>query len=61
MWLQDDKATTEYAGKTVSISGVNIVTQNKKGNKVYFVDRTVNEDIKNWTKGVTFQQGDKLL
>lgn len=59
VWLQDDRATTEYAGKTVSISGVNIVTQNKKGNKVYFVDRTVNEDIKNWTKGVTFQQGDK--
>lgn len=59
VWLQADKATTEYAGKTVSISGVNIVTQNKKGNKVYFVDRTVNEDIKNWTKGVTFQQGDK--
>lgn len=59
VWLQDDKATTEYAGKTVSISGVNIVTQNKKGNKVYFVDRTVNADIKNWTKGVTFQQGDK--
>lgn len=59
VWLQDDKATTEYAGKTVSISGVNIVTQNKKGNKVYFVDRTVNEDIKNWKKGVTFQQGDK--
>lgn len=59
VWLQDDKATTEYAGKTVSISGVNIVTQNKKGNKVYFVGRTVNEDIKNWTKGVTFQQGDK--
>lgn len=59
VWLQYDKATTEYAGKTVSISGVNIVTQNKKGNKVYFVDRTVNEDIKNWTKGVTFQQGDK--
>lgn len=59
VWLQDDKVTTEYAGKTVSISGVNIVTQNKKGNKVYFVDRTVNEDIKNWTKGVTFQQGDK--
>lgn len=59
VWLQGDKATTEYAGKTVSISGVNIVTQNKKGNKVYFVDRTVNEDIKNWTKDVTFQQGDK--
>lgn len=59
VWLQDDKATTEYAGKTVSISGVNIVTQNKKGNKVYFVDRTVNETTKNWKKGVTFQQGDK--
>lgn len=59
VWLQDDKATTEYAGKTVSISDVKIVTQNKKGNKVYFVDRTVNKDIKNWTKGVTFQQGDK--
>lgn len=59
VWLQDDKATTEYAGKTVSISDVKIVTQNKKGNKVYFVDRTVNEDIKNWTNGVTFQQGDK--
>lgn len=59
VWLQDDKATTEYAGKTVSISDVKIVTQNKKGNKVYFVNRTVNEDIKNWTKGVTFQQGDK--
>lgn len=59
VWLQDDKATTEYAGKTVSISGVKIVTQNKKGNKVYFVDRTVNETTKNWTKGVTFQQGDK--
>lgn len=59
VWLQDDKATTEYAGKTVSISGVNIVTQNKKGNKVYFVNRTVNETTKNWTKGVTFQQGDK--
>ena len=59
VWLQDYKATTEYAGKTVSITGVNIVTQNKKGNKVYFVDRTVNEDIKNWTNGVTFQQGDK--
>lgn len=58
VWLQDDKATTEYAGKTVSISGVNIVTQNKKGNKVYFVDRTVNDTVKNWTKGVTFQQGD---
>ena len=59
VWLQDDKATTGYAGKTVSISDVKIVTQNKKGNKVYFVDRTVNEDIKNWTKDVTFQQGDK--
>lgn len=59
VWLQYDKATTEYAGKTVSISGVNIVTQNKKGNKVYFVDRTVNETTKNWTEGVTFQQGDK--
>lgn len=59
VWLQDDKATTEYAGKTVSISEVKIVTQNKKGNKVYFVDRTVNEANKNWTKGVTFQQGDK--
>lgn len=59
VWLQDDKATTEYAGKTVSISGVNIVTQNKKGNKVYFVDRTVNKTTKNWTKNVTFQQGDK--
>lgn len=30
VWLQDDKATTEYAGKTVSISGVNIVTQNNE-------------------------------
>lgn len=59
VWLQDDDAATEYAGKTVSISDVKIVTQNKKGNKVYFVDRTVNEDIKNGTKGVTFQQGDK--
>lgn len=59
VWLQDDKAATEYAGKTVSISDVKIVTQNKKGNKVYFVDRTVNETTKNWTKGVTFQQGDK--
>lgn len=57
VWLQDDKATTEYAGKTVSISNVNIVTQNKKGNKVYFVDRTVNETTKNWTENVTFQQG----
>ena len=59
VWLQDDDAATEYAGKTVSISDVKIVTQNKKGNKVYFVDRTVNETNKNWTKGVTFQQGDK--
>lgn len=59
VWLQDDKATTEYAGKTVSISDVKIVTQNKKGNKVYFVDRTVNKTTKNWTKNVTFQQGDK--
>lgn len=59
VWLQDDKATTGYAGETVSISDVKIVTQNKKGNKVYFVDRTVNEANKNWTKGVTFQQGDK--
>ena len=59
VWLQDDDAATAYSGKTVSITDVNIVTQNKKGNKVYFVDRTVNEDIKNWTKGVTFQQGDK--
>ena len=57
VWLQDDGATTEYAGKTVSISDVNIVTQNKKGNKVYFVDRTVNETTKNWTKDVKFQQG----
>ena len=57
VWLQGDKATTEYAGKTVSITNVNIVTQNKKGNKVYFVDRTVNKTTKNWTKGVTFQQG----
>lgn len=59
VWLQDDKAATAYAGKTVSISDVKIVTQNKKGNKVYFVDRTVNDTVKNWTKGVTFQQGDK--
>lgn len=57
VWLQDDKAVTVYAGKTVKISDVNIVTQNKKGNKVYFVDRTVNDKTKNWTKGVTFQQG----
>lgn len=59
MWLQDDKATTAYAGKTVSISGVNIVAQNKKGNKVYFVDRTVNDAETNWTDNVTFQQGSK--
>lgn len=57
VWLQDDKAVTAYAGKTVKISDVNIVTQNKKGNKVYFVDRTVNDTVKNWTKDVTFQQG----
>lgn len=57
VWLQDDKAATAYAGKTVSITDVNIVTQNKKGNKVYFVDRTVNDTTKNWTKNVTFQQG----
>ena len=59
VWLQDDKAATAYAGKTVSITYVNIVTQNKKGNKVYFVDRTVNDTTKNWTKNVTFQQGSK--
>jgi uncharacterized repeat protein (TIGR02543 family) len=57
VWLQDDNAATAYAGKTVSITNVNIVTQNKKGNKVYFVDRTVNDTTKNWTKNVTFQQG----
>lgn len=59
VWLQDDKAVTAYAGKTVTISDVNIVTQNKKGNKVYFVDRTVNDTVKNWTETekVTFQQG----
>lgn len=57
VWLQDDGATTAYAGKTVSITNVNIVTQNKKGNKVYFVDRTVNETTKNWTENVKFQQG----
>lgn len=57
VWLQDDDATTEYAGKTVSITDVNIVTQNKKGNKVYFVDRTVNDNKKNWTENVKFQQG----
>lgn len=57
VWLQDDEAATAYAGKTVKISDVNIVTQNKKGNKVYFVDRTVNDTVKNWTRDVTFQQG----
>lgn len=57
VWLQDDDAATEYAGKTVSITDVNIVTQNKKGNKVYFVDRTVNDNKKNWTENVKFQQG----
>lgn len=57
VWLQDDGATTAYAGKTVSITNVNIVTQNKKGNKVYFVDRTVNDTEKNWTEDVKFQQG----
>lgn len=57
VWLQDDDAATVYAGKTVSITNVNIVTQNKKGNKVYFVDRTVNDAKKNWTENVTFQQG----
>ena len=57
VWLQDDEAATAYAGKTVKISDVNIVTQNKKGNKVYFVDRTVNDTVKNWTKNVKFQQG----
>lgn len=57
VWLQDDGATTAYAGKTVSINDVNIVTQNKKVNKVYFVDRTVNENTTNWTENVRFQQG----
>lgn len=37
VWLQDDKAATAYAGKTVSITDVNIVTQNKKGNSTLFV------------------------
>lgn len=59
VWLQDDNAVTKYAGKTVSISDVNIVAQNKKGNKVYFVDRTVNDETNNWTKDVKFQQGSK--
>lgn len=59
VWLQDDGAATTYAGKTVSISDVKIVAQNKKGNKVYFVDRTVNENTNNWTKDVKFQQGSK--
>lgn len=57
VWLQDDGAATTYAGKTVSINDVKIVAQNKKGNKVYFVDRTVNDETKNWTKDVKFQQG----
>lgn len=57
VWLQDDDAATTYAGKTVSITDVNIVTKNKKGNKVYFVDRTVNDAKKNWTNDVKFQQG----
>lgn len=57
VWLQDDDAATTYAGKTVSITDVNIVTQNKKGNKVYFVDRTVNDAKKNWTNDVKFQHG----
>lgn len=59
VWLQDDGATTKYAGKTVSINDVKIVAQNKKGNKVYFVDRTVNDETNNWTKDVKFQQGSK--
>ena len=59
VWLQDDGAATTYAGKTVSINDVKIVAQNKKGNKVYFVDRTVNDETKNWTKDVKFQQGSK--
>lgn len=59
VWLQDDGATTAYAGKTVSINDVKIVAQNKKGNKVYFVDRTVNDETSNWTKDVKFQQGSK--
>lgn len=37
VWLQDDRAATAYAGKTVSITDVNIVTQNKKGNSTLFV------------------------
>lgn len=57
VWLQDDSAATEYAGKTVSINDVNIVTQYKKVNKVYFVDRTVNDTETNWTENVKFQQG----
>lgn len=59
VWLQDDDAATTYAGKTVSINDVKIVAQNKKGNKVYFVDRTVNDAETNWTDIVTFQQGSK--
>lgn len=57
VWLQDDSAATAYAGKTVSINDVNIVTQYKKVNRVYFVDRTVNDSEQNWTENVTFQQG----
>lgn len=57
VWLQDDGAATTYAGKTVSINDVKIVAQNKKGNKVCFVDRTVNDETSNWTKDVKFQQG----
>ena len=59
VWLQDDGATAAYAGKTVSINDVKIVAQNKKGNKVCFVDRTVNDETSNWTKDVKFQQGSK--
>lgn len=59
VWLQDDDAATTYAGKTVSINDVKIVAQNKKGNKVCFVDRTVNDETSNWTKDVKFQQGSK--
>lgn len=61
VWLQDDDAATTYAGKTVSINDVKIVAQNKKGNKVCFVDRTVNDETSNWTKDVKFQQGSKDL
>lgn len=59
VWLQDDGAATTYAGKTVSINDVKIVAQNKKGNKVCFVDRTVNDTEINWTKDVKFKQGSK--